>query len=69
MAAVTTDLETAAEPMRVQDIHRIVEDLIGEPVPYSSVKDALATHARGSDRRFRRTRPGRYELSTPGSRL
>jgi len=63
LATVTNILETAAEPLCVQDIHRTVETLIGEPVPCSSVKDALATHARGDDRRFRRTRRGRYALA------
>lgn len=59
---VTGILESAARPLRVQDIHRAVEDLIGEPVPCSSVKDALATHARGDNPRFRRTRRGCYEV-------
>jgi hypothetical protein len=63
LAAVTSILRAAARPVRVQDIHSSVEDLIGEPVPYSSVKDALAAHARGADRRFCRTRRGWYEPS------
>jgi hypothetical protein len=63
LAAVTSILENSAEPMRVRDIHRAVEALLGGPVPYSSAKDALASHAHGEDRRFRRTRRGSYELS------
>jgi hypothetical protein len=59
---VTSILENSAEPLPVRDIHTTVEELLEEPVSYSSVKNALATHARGDDRRFRRTRRGRYEL-------
>jgi hypothetical protein len=40
-------LATAAEPMRVGNIHTAVSERLGEPVPYSSVKDALASHADG----------------------
>jgi len=63
LAAVTSVLEAAAGPMRLQDIHRAVEDRTGEPIPYLSVKDALAAHTSGNARRFRRTHRGCYELS------
>ena len=63
LAAVTAILTSAAGPMPVSAIHASVQGQTGVAVPYSSVKDALATHARGSDRRFRRTRRGCYELS------
>jgi hypothetical protein len=61
LAAVTNVVATAAEPLRVRDIHTAVEEFLGEPVPYSSVKDALASHARGVGRRFRCRRRGCYE--------
>jgi hypothetical protein len=62
LAAVTSVLATAVEPRRVRDIHTAVEELLGEPVPYSSVKDALSAHTERSDQRFRRTRRGCYGL-------
>jgi hypothetical protein len=49
--------------MRVSEIHATVEQLLGEPVSYSSVKEALSAHTRDGDRRFRRTRHGCYESS------
>ena len=51
--------------MRVSEIHAAVEELLGESVAYSSVKEALSAHARGGDRRFRNTRRGCYELVRP----
>ena len=63
LVAVTAILTSAAEPMPVSAIHASVQRQTGVAVPYSSVKDALAAHARGPDRRFRRTRRGCYELS------
>jgi hypothetical protein len=59
---VTNILEDAPEPLRVRDIHRTVEGLLGEPIPYSSVKNALSAHTGRGDRRFRRTRRGCYGL-------
>jgi hypothetical protein len=53
--------------MPLAAIHAAVQRLVGTPVPTSSVKDALATHARGNHRRFRRTRHGYYQLSPKGS--
>jgi hypothetical protein len=53
----------AGTPMRVSEIHMAVEHLLGSPVAYSSVKDALSAHTRGADQRFRRIRRGCYELS------
>jgi hypothetical protein len=62
LAAVMSALGDAAEPMRVREIHAPVEELLGEPVPYSTVKDALSAHSGCADHRFRRTRRGCYEL-------
>jgi hypothetical protein len=49
--------------MRAKDIHAAVEALVGEPVPRSSVKGALADHASGFSRRFVRVARGRYVLA------
>jgi hypothetical protein len=56
-------LGDAAEPMRVREICAAVEELLGERVPDSSVKDALSAHSGRADHRFRRTRRGCYELA------
>jgi len=61
--AATRVLERAGRPLRVRDVHAAVEELIGTPVPFSSVNEALSTHA-GPDQRFRRLRYGVYGLST-----
>jgi hypothetical protein len=61
--AVMSALGEAAEPLRVREICVAVEELLGERVPYSTVKDALSAHSGRADHRFRRTRRGRYELS------
>jgi hypothetical protein len=47
--------------MPVSEIHTAVEQLVGEPVPYSSLKEALSAHTQGGDGRFRRIRRGWYE--------
>jgi hypothetical protein len=61
--AVTTVLEQAGRPLRVRDIHAVVEELLASPVPFSSVNEALSTHA-GSDQRLRRVRYGVYARSS-----
>ena len=61
--AVTAVLEHAGCPMRVREVHAAVEELYGERVPFSSVNEALSTHARGDGGRFRRVRYGTYEMA------
>jgi hypothetical protein len=61
--AVTTVLELAGCPLRVREAHVAVEELWGERVPFSSVNEALSTHARGDGARFRRVRYGTYEMA------
>jgi hypothetical protein len=56
-------LADRGEPMQVKDIHTAVEALVGEPVPSSSVKGALAKHVAGSSTRFVRVARGRYILA------
>jgi hypothetical protein len=68
LAAVTSVLGAAADPLRVRAIHAAVEGLLGERVPYSTVKDALSAHSGRGDRRFCRTRGGCYELAARARR-
>jgi hypothetical protein len=63
LKAVVQVLADRDEPMRAKDIHAAVEALVGEPVPRSSVKGALADHVSGSSRRFVRVSRGRYMLA------
>ncbi len=59
--AATNVLKQAGQPMRVREVHAAVEGLLGAPIPFSSVNEALSTHASGPDRRFHRLRYGVYE--------
>ncbi len=59
--AVTTVLELAGCPLRVRDVHAAVEELYRKRVPFSSVNEALSTHANADEGRFRRVRYGTYE--------
>jgi hypothetical protein len=61
--AVTAVLEHAGCPMRVREVHAAIEEFYGERVPFSSVNEALSTHARGNGARFRRVRYGTYEMA------
>ena len=61
--AVTTVLERAGSPLRVRQVHAAVEELYGEPVPFSSVNEALSSHANGYGGRFRRVRYGTYDMA------
>ena len=67
--AVATVLERAGGPMRVRDIHAEVERAFLDAVPFSSVNEALSTHAKGSQSRFRRVRYGVYEMRNQLDRL
>jgi hypothetical protein len=61
--AVTTVLEHAGCPLPVREVHAAVEEFYGEKVPFSSVNEALSTHARGDGGRFRRVRYGTYAVA------
>jgi hypothetical protein len=61
--AVTTVLELAGCPLGVREVHADVEEFYGEKVPFSSVNEALSTHAHGDAGRFRRVRYGTYEVA------
>jgi hypothetical protein len=62
VTAATRVLAGAEQPLRVREIHATVEELLGAPVPYSTVKEALSAHARTEGGRIRRIRRGYYEL-------
>jgi hypothetical protein len=63
LEAVTTVLEHAGCPMRVREVHAGVEELYGERVPFSSVNEALSTHANSDESRFCRVRYGTYAMA------
>ena len=60
---VTAVLERAGCPLRVREVHAAVEELYGERLPFSSVNEALSTHANGDGGRFRRVRYGTYTMA------
>src|SRR5438046_1078483 len=61
LKAVTEVLRLANRPMRARDVCDAVEAALGTRVPASSVQEALSTHARKGDLRFRRIAFGVYE--------
>jgi hypothetical protein len=63
LKAVVRVLADRREPMRAKDIHAAVEALVGEPVPRSSVKGALASDVADSPGRLVRVARGRYVLA------
>jgi hypothetical protein len=66
VAAIIEVLEAAGEPMRTRKIHAAVEELVGEPVSWSSVKNCLASDVGGKSPRFERVGRGRYRLASDG---
>lgn len=51
------------EPMQaIAAVHAAVEELLGEPVVWSSIKNALASNVGGESPRFERVGHGRYRL-------
>ena len=67
LAAIVRVLTDRQEPMRAKDVHVAVGALLGEPVRWSSVKNALADNVAGSSPRFVRVARGRYTLAKPPS--
>ena len=61
LEAVTEVLRFAMKPMRARDVRAAVEAALGAPIPASTVNEALSTHARDADLRFRRVAYGVYE--------
>jgi hypothetical protein len=62
--AIMRVLRDPAEPMRARDIHACVERLLCRPVSRSSIKNALARHARGDGTPLVRQSRGLY-LASP----
>jgi hypothetical protein len=58
--AIEQVLREAIGPMRARDIHAEVEQLLGQPVPTSSVKNWLAKHVQGDRALVVRLGRGRY---------
>ena len=48
----------------MREIHATAEQLAGEPLPWKSVKVALAANAEGEEARFERVRRGYYRIAT-----
>jgi hypothetical protein len=67
--AIMQVLSESAGPMRVRDIHADVEELLGQTVSPSSVKNWLATHVHGDQALFVRLGRGRYLVATDGTEL
>ncbi len=63
LKTVVQVLSDRGEPMRAKDIHKAVESLIGESVPWSSIKAALARNASGSSPIFVRLSRGKYVVN------
>jgi hypothetical protein len=58
--AIVSVLQVAQQPLPARDVHAAVEALRGEPVNWSTVKNALSTHARADSGRIYRVAHGRY---------
>jgi predicted hydrolase (HD superfamily) len=58
-------LNEAVEPMQVRDIHVEVEELLGQTVSPSAVKNWLARHVQDDQALFVRLGRGRYRLAVP----
>jgi len=56
-------LEMHEGPMHARDVHRAVEDMVGRPVRWASVKACLASNVAGASPRFVRVARGRYRLA------
>jgi len=65
LTAIVQVLADKGAPMRAKDIHAAVEASLGEPVAWSSIRTALASHASGSSPRVVRVARGRYALCDP----
>ena len=63
LESITRVLQSAARPMRMRDVHSLVEEMLGVEIPRSTVNAALLVHTRGRDIRFRRVQYGVYEAT------
>lgn len=58
-------LAATSEALRTVDVHRRVEQRLGHPVSWPSIKDALAKQAARPDSRVERIARGRYRRRPP----
>jgi hypothetical protein len=63
LLAVSRVLEAADRPMRACEVHRAAEQLVGEPLLWTSVKAALAAGTTGLTPCFRRVAYGVYQAA------
>jgi hypothetical protein len=61
--AVVEVLREFGGPLRMVEIHAVVEGLLGETVPRSTIKNCLANNSRGDGARLVRLSRGRYRLT------
>jgi hypothetical protein len=67
LAAITKVLEINVGPMQASTIHAAVEELLGDPVAWSSVKNGLTSNISGQSPRFERVGRGRYQVRPENS--
>lgn len=60
---VAAVLEAACAPMQARAIHAAVEQLGGEPVSWSSVRNCLSADVRSRSPKFERVGHGRYRMA------
>lgn len=60
--AIAQVLRDGGSPLQARTVHAQVEDLLGEPVRWATVKASLAGNLNGSTPRFVRVARGRYGL-------
>ena len=53
-------LQEADGPVHAREIHARAEEILGQPVSWSCVKDRLSIYSSGERPRFRRVRRGWY---------
>lgn len=62
-ATVTDVLEAASTDLRTTEVRSLVEQRLGEPVSWSSVRNALADLAADAEQRVQRVAYGRHRLT------
>jgi hypothetical protein len=60
--AISKALEQAETPLHTTAIHRAVEQSLGRPVNYRTIKACLSADAQTKNPRFERTARGKYQL-------
>lgn len=63
LKTVVRVLANAGKPMHVASIHQAAEDLLGQQISRSTVKDCLWSNSKGDNPRFQRRRHGWYRAT------